>query len=70
LSGRQAGKRFLAQIARAARERGDAESLNLADEALPMDNEALEQTEGSGDGLPQWYAWLKGELAACRGDSP
>jgi hydrogenase nickel incorporation protein HypB len=24
----------------------------------------------TGDGLPQWYSWLKGELAACRGDSP
>jgi hydrogenase nickel incorporation protein HypB len=23
----------------------------------------------TGDGLPQWYAWLKGELAACWGDS-
>jgi hydrogenase nickel incorporation protein HypB len=21
----------------------------------------------TGDGLPQWYAWVKGELAACRG---
>jgi hydrogenase nickel incorporation protein HypB len=24
----------------------------------------------TGDGLPQWYAWLKGELAACRRDTP
>jgi len=23
----------------------------------------------SGAGLPQWYGWLKSELAACRGDS-
>jgi hydrogenase nickel incorporation protein HypB len=24
----------------------------------------------TGDGLPQWYAWLRGELAACLGGSP
>jgi len=36
--------RFLAEIARAAVARGDAESLNLADEAWSI--EALEDTEG------------------------
>ncbi len=45
---RQERNRFLAEIARAARARGDAETLDLADEALPMDNEALDQAEGLG----------------------
>lgn len=43
---RQERDRFLAEIARAARARGDAEAIDLADEALPFDNEALEPTEG------------------------
>ena len=43
---RQERDRFLTEIARAARARGDAEALDLANEALPFDNEALEQTEG------------------------
>jgi predicted transcriptional regulator len=43
---RQERERFLAEIARAARARGPAEALELADEALPFDNETLEQTEG------------------------
>jgi hypothetical protein len=42
---RQERDRFLAEIARAARARGDAEATDLAGEALPLDNEALEQTE-------------------------
>lgn len=42
---RQERDRFLADIARAARARGDAEALDLASEALPTDNEALERTE-------------------------
>lgn len=33
--------RFLADIARAARARGDDEALTMAEEALPFDNEAL-----------------------------
>ena len=37
--------RFLADIARAARDRGDAEALGFAAEALWTDNEALELTE-------------------------
>ena len=44
---RQERDRFLAEIARAARARGDAEAMDLADEALPFDNEALERTERS-----------------------
>lgn len=40
--------RFLADIARAARDRGDAEALSLTAEALWTDNEALELTEPSG----------------------
>jgi len=43
---RQERDRFLADIARAARARGDAEALDLAGEALPIDNEALEGIEG------------------------
>ena len=39
--------RFLADIARAARDRGDAEALSLTAEALWTDNEALELTERS-----------------------
>jgi predicted transcriptional regulator len=42
---RQERDRFLAEIARAARASGESEALELADEALPLDNEALEQTE-------------------------
>jgi predicted transcriptional regulator len=38
---RQERDRFLADIARAAKVRGPAESLALAEEALPFDNEAL-----------------------------
>jgi predicted DNA-binding protein len=34
-------ERFLAEIARAARDRGDADALAVANEALPTDNEAL-----------------------------
>src|ERR1700688_2311736 len=43
---RQERDRFHAEIARAARARGDAEILDLAAESLQFDNEALEQTEG------------------------
>ncbi len=39
-------ERFLAEIARAARARGDSEALDAAREALPTDNEALEIVEG------------------------
>jgi predicted transcriptional regulator len=37
--------RFLAEIARAARAGSESEALELAEEALPLDNEALERTE-------------------------
>lgn len=40
---RQARERFLSDIARAARARGDTEARDLAAEALPLDNEALER---------------------------
>jgi predicted transcriptional regulator len=40
---RQERERFLAAIARAARARGTDEALALAEEALPLDNEALER---------------------------
>jgi predicted transcriptional regulator len=39
-------ERFLAEIARAARERGRDEALAAAEEALPLDNEALGIREG------------------------
>lgn len=42
---RQERERFLTEIARAARARGDAQAVALAQEALPLDNEALEMAE-------------------------
>ena len=42
---RQERDRFLAEIARAARARGDSDALDLATEALPLDNEALDTIE-------------------------
>jgi predicted transcriptional regulator len=44
---RQQRDRFLADIAKAARSRGDTEALEYAAEALPFDNEALTLTEGA-----------------------
>jgi predicted transcriptional regulator len=41
--------RFLGEIARASRARGDADAVELAEEALPLDNEALDLTEGVSD---------------------
>lgn len=41
-------ERFLGEIARAARSRGDEEVLSAAEEALSLDNEALAIAEGSG----------------------
>ena len=38
-------QRFLDEIARAARARGDREALSLAEEALATDNEALDLAE-------------------------
>jgi len=40
-------QRFLDAIARAARARGDDEALALAEEALAIDNEALELAQGA-----------------------
>jgi predicted DNA-binding protein len=45
--------RFLGEIARASRSRGDEEVLAAAEEALPLDNEALTVGEGSGAHEPQ-----------------
>jgi predicted transcriptional regulator len=41
-------ERFLAEIARAARSRGDTEAQAAAAEALPLDSEALSIAEGLG----------------------
>jgi predicted DNA-binding protein len=43
-------ERFLGEIARAARARGDDEALTVAQEALATDNEALTLTESLGVG--------------------
>jgi predicted transcriptional regulator len=42
---RQERERFFADIARAARSRGKGEALALAEEALPLDNEAFKTSE-------------------------
>lgn len=57
-------ERFLADIARAARARGDGEALELADEALPTDNESLEIAEGVHE--PRATYRLKKRAAAKR----
>ena len=41
--------RFLGEIARASRARGDAEATDTAEEALPLDNETLDIAEGVSD---------------------
>jgi hypothetical protein len=41
--------RFLDEIARAARARGDTEAVDSAEEALPLDNEALDIAEDASD---------------------
>jgi len=46
-------QRFLAAIARAARERGGREAQAVAEEALPADNEALEIAEGKSARQPK-----------------
>jgi predicted transcriptional regulator len=38
--------RFLAEIARAARARGTVDPIEIAEQALPLDNEALALAEG------------------------
>jgi len=52
--------RFLDEIARAARARGDAEALEAADEALPIDNEALEASEAAHEPRAAYRARKKG----------
>jgi|SRR5687768_11287309 predicted transcriptional regulator len=49
-------ERFLAEIARAARARGDDEALEAAREALPTDNEALQIVEGVREPVPAYRA--------------
>ena len=49
-------ERFLAEIARAARARGDDEALEATNEALPTDNEALEIAEGVREPRPRYRA--------------
>jgi predicted transcriptional regulator len=51
--------RFLAEIARAARDRGDGEALEAAAEALPLDNEALAVVEGVREPRPPYRARKK-----------
>ena len=51
-------ERFLAEIARAARERDDAE-LASAEEALPFDNEALALTESVQEPKPKYRSRKK-----------
>jgi hypothetical protein len=48
-------ERFLADIARAARDRGDEEALGFAAEAFWTDNEALELTERGSDAVLGLY---------------
>lgn len=55
-------ERFLAEIARAARARGDDEALEVANEALPTDNEALEIGEGVREPRPP-YRTLKKRIS-------
>jgi predicted DNA-binding protein len=51
---RQERDRFLGEIARAARARGDSDALYLAAEALPLDNESMDKADRmSGVGEPQ-----------------
>jgi predicted transcriptional regulator len=47
---RQRRDRFIAEIARAARAIDPAEAVAVAEEALPLDNEALSIGEGSSTG--------------------
>jgi len=42
---RQERDRFLGDIARAARARGDSDALRLAAEALPLDNESMDKVD-------------------------
>lgn len=56
-------ERFLGEIARAARARGDDEALEAANEALPTDNEALEIGEGVRDPRPPYRALKKATSA-------
>jgi predicted transcriptional regulator len=46
--------RFVADIARAARARDDSDAIDSAEEALPLDNEALDIVEGVSDSRAQY----------------
>jgi predicted DNA-binding protein len=48
--------RFFREIARAARDRGNQEALEVAAEALPLDNEALDVSEGIREPRPAYRA--------------
>jgi predicted transcriptional regulator len=56
-------ERFLAEIARAARDRGHAEALDAAEEALPLDNEALGIAERVGEPTSKYGATKKRRAA-------
>ena len=45
-------QRFLAQLARAAAAIDSDEAVTLVNDALPIDNEALELTEGCAQAMP------------------
>jgi predicted transcriptional regulator len=51
--------RFLGEIARAARARGDAEAIDSAEETLALDNEALDIAEGVSDSHASYRAGKK-----------
>jgi predicted DNA-binding protein len=52
-------ERFLAEIARAARARGDAEAIASVEETLPLDNEALALTESVQELKPKYRSRKK-----------
>jgi predicted transcriptional regulator len=51
--------RFLGEIARAARARGDTQAVEAAEEALPLDNESLDNAEGLSESSPKYRARKK-----------
>lgn len=48
--------RFLREIARASRARGDEEATAISEEALPLDNETLDIAEGLSDSRARYGA--------------
>lgn len=53
--------RFLGDIARAARARGDMEAIDMAEEALPLDNEALDIAERVSDSRAKYSRKKRGK---------